>query len=839
MDFMCPTGFGTVAHNVLDRLTPWFRRVGVKVDVAALNYHDKTTEEYNDCITVINPRLFARNMDDNYYRDGVLKMLQIEDYDLLWAMNDVPVCGAMSPILGQLRTQKKFHNKPDFKMLLYTPIDSVPFQRYFKDLDIWDELVTYTKYGKKEAEYAFEKVNKRKVKFGVIAHGVDKVNFKKLNKKQELRDKFSLPQDAFIFGHVNKNQPRKDVGTTLIAFKKLKDMFASKGYQQPLALYLHLYHSDKSGIKIHIACERLGLVVGKDVLLPLEEKYVNNQYQPKEVNEVYNCFDAFVTTTMAEGWGLCLHPLSQIETTDGIKLLQDINVSDRVLTHSGDFKKVLDTTSRDVNSYFQMNVEYSNIGVKVTEEHPFLVKNKKSEVLWVNVKDISVGDYVALRKPKIQEFNFSEIDILNHIDKSKVEFDDNFAWSKFGYSPLNKEWSISTIMKKYNVSKHYAEIAISHISKNTPTKNQEIIELAEKLTNDGFVKSIPIKVNRKIKMTDELFEVFGWYLAEGSNSNGDRIEFDLNKKLLNSKAKLIKKVCEETFGINAQIEVNGENKCRVRANNCILSEFFGALFGVHAKNKKIPSFIYKHDKIKFLIKGYFQGDGYIKPLNNKVSFSTISPHLAFQLRSILLHFNVLSSFKYNSKRDIYDVVVSHHSLDNFNYVFWDNELEFKMNEIGYKKKRKHLPKFQFDENFFYVKVKSIDAIQENQKMMDLCIEDSHSFVANGIVCHNTITEAMRVNLPIVCPIHTSINELTNDGSLVYAIDDLWEHFQIEDAENVRFKSNPNQVAEKMLQLYEDVKSGSFKPNYDEKMNEYEWDKIADQWKIIIKRMLSI
>jgi glycosyltransferase involved in cell wall biosynthesis len=407
MDFMCPTGFGTVAHNVLDRLTPWFRRVGVKVDVAALNYHDKTTEEYNDCITVINPRLFARNMDDNYYRDGVLKMLQIEDYDLLWAMNDVPVCGAMSPILGQLRTQKKFHNKPDFKMLLYTPIDSVPFQRYFKDLDIWDELVTYTKYGKKEAEYAFEKVNKRKVKFGVIAHGVDKVNFKKLNKKQELRDKFSLPQDTFIFGHVNKNQPRKDVGTTLIAFKKLKDMFASKGYQQPLALYLHLYHSDKSGIKIHIACERLGLVVGKDVLLPLEEKYVNNQYQPKEINEVYNCFDAFVTTTMAEGWGL------------------------------------------------------------------------------------------------------------------------------------------------------------------------------------------------------------------------------------------------------------------------------------------------------------------------------------------------------------------------------------------------------------------------------------------------TITEAMSVKLPIICPLHTSINEITDNGKIVYAIDDLWEHFQIEDAENVRFKSNPNQVAEKMLQVYEDVNSGIFRPNYDEKMNEYEWDKIADQWKIIIKRMLSI
>jgi hypothetical protein len=48
-----------------------------------------------------------------------------------------------------------------------------------------------------------------------------------------------------------------------------------------------------------------------------------------------------------------------------------------------------------------------------------------------------------------------------------------------------------------------------------------------------------------------------------------------------------------------------------------------------------------------------------------------------------------------------------------------------------------------------------------------------------------------------------------------------------------------QVAQKMAQVYNDVVSGSFKPNYEEKMAEYEWDKIADQWKIIIKRMLKI
>ena len=390
MDFMCPTGFGTVAHNVLDRLTPWFRRVGIKVDVAALNYWDKTTEEYNDCITVVNPKLFARNMDDSYFRDGVLKMLQIEDYDLMWAMNDVPVLGAMSPILKQLRAQKKFQNRQDFKMLLYTPIDSVPFQRYFKDLDTWDEVVTYTKYGKKEAEYAFEKVNKRKIKFGVIAHGVDKVNFRKLETpKSELRKKYDLPQDAFIFGHVNKNQPRKDIGTTLIAYS----FFKKANPEIKSALYLHCYHSDKTGIKIHIACERLGLIVGKDVLLPIEEKYNNNKYTSKEINEVYNCFDAFVTTTMAEGWGLTITEAMAVK----LPIICPIHTSISEITNDGKLVYALD----DLWGHFQIE-DAENIRFK---SNPTQVAQRMVEVY----NDVTSGSFKPNYEEKMAEYEWDKI----------------------------------------------------------------------------------------------------------------------------------------------------------------------------------------------------------------------------------------------------------------------------------------------------------------------------------------------------------------------------------------------------------------------------------------------
>ena len=303
MDFDSPTGFATVSHNVLDRLTPWLIENKIKVDVAALNYGEKPHAKYNQAITIVNPMAFADNSEDYYWRDGILKLLSNGNYDLFWAMNDVPVIGPMADFIKQLQIKREFYNKKPFKTILYTPIDSVPFARYFNNLNFFDEIVTYTEYGKRMAIDAFYKSNKdviTDVKFDIIAHGTDKKSFKKLDNKSELRKKYYLPEDAFIYGNFNTNSPRKDFGTTLIAFSYLKK-------QRPdinTVLYLHTEPNDNQGIKMYVACERLDLKPGKDVFFPLEDKYKRKKYSTREINELYNCLDVFVTSTTAEGWGL-------------------------------------------------------------------------------------------------------------------------------------------------------------------------------------------------------------------------------------------------------------------------------------------------------------------------------------------------------------------------------------------------------------------------------------------------------------------------------------------------------------------------------------------------------
>ena len=332
MDFMCPSGFGTVAHNVWDRLTPWLIENDIYVDVAALNYAGSPTLQYNDRIIVWDPGIFARNQDDAHYRDGVLNMAIEGNYDAIWMMNDVPVLGPMVRFLRQLNERRKLEGGKIFKVVLYTPIDSVPFTRYFTDLDFYDKVLTYTKYGKAELENAFWRENGRPIQVGVIGHGVNRTDFYPLPDTQKLKEKFDFPKGSFVFGHINKNQPRKDMGGTIIAFAQFKEWQRNSKYKDiPAILYLHCDPQEKNGINIYVAVERLGLQIGKDVQIPLLEKYKGSGYDKKELNELYNSIDCFVTTTTAEGWGLTVTEAMSV----GLPVICGVHTSLSEITDNG------------------------------------------------------------------------------------------------------------------------------------------------------------------------------------------------------------------------------------------------------------------------------------------------------------------------------------------------------------------------------------------------------------------------------------------------------------------------------------------------------------------------
>lgn len=297
MDYSTHTGFSSVAENLMERLIKFFNQKDIEVHIHALNYYGES-KMIN--IKGVNTLLYsaktkAKNPNDPYYRDGFLKVLNDMDYHYVWVINDLSVIAPMMPILKDIQKNKI----RKFKSILYFPVDSPPNPNDLIDLSFWDLKVTYTCYGK-------EKVNKyvdETIK--VIPHGANRQHFYKLLNfdKNEVREKFGLPKDKFIFANINKNNPRKNIGGTLLAYSKFLELKKRKNSNIETCLYLHLSPTDSSGINVFKACELLG--ISNDVFIPTSENYKNGiGYSVAEMNQIYNCVDCYITTTGAEGWGL-------------------------------------------------------------------------------------------------------------------------------------------------------------------------------------------------------------------------------------------------------------------------------------------------------------------------------------------------------------------------------------------------------------------------------------------------------------------------------------------------------------------------------------------------------
>jgi glycosyltransferase involved in cell wall biosynthesis len=115
---------------------------------------------------------------------------------------------------------------------------------------------------------------------------------------------FKVEDDnTFIWLNVNRNGLRKNIPQTIQAFAEFKRNICSNSL-----LYLHTARIDglyNGGIQIdlEIAIRESGLIYGEDVIIP-ENLTPINGIPDENMNQIYNCANGFITTTLGEGFGL-------------------------------------------------------------------------------------------------------------------------------------------------------------------------------------------------------------------------------------------------------------------------------------------------------------------------------------------------------------------------------------------------------------------------------------------------------------------------------------------------------------------------------------------------------
>ena len=298
-DYVARTGFGTVSKNIVKELKRSFGD-NLKIDIVAVNYFGEPYQESENVFVVP-----AKTMDvqqDDFGRFFFLKALKENNYDGVFICQDLGVICPFIEIMQHIKAEKKEQNRKTFKSIYYFPVDCGLVKELTKNLDFFDVLVTYTEYGRKEV-LRFKPELKTKLK--VIPHGNNSKDFYPIESREEI-NKFRLEYfgenaNKFIITNLNRNQPRKDIPNTIFGFIEAKANW-DKSLPEPF-LYLHCHPNDPMGWDIRGIMLQTDLVEDVDYKL-LPKEYEDTMVDVSVVNKIYNASDAYLTTTLGEGWGL-------------------------------------------------------------------------------------------------------------------------------------------------------------------------------------------------------------------------------------------------------------------------------------------------------------------------------------------------------------------------------------------------------------------------------------------------------------------------------------------------------------------------------------------------------
>jgi D-inositol-3-phosphate glycosyltransferase len=290
MDYKATTGFATVSGNII----PYFKKhfgEALHLDIIAINYFGKAYDADGGRTRVYSAAQTGKK-PDAFGRYEYLRMLAHYEYDATVIMQDYGVVLPIVEVMESINSQKK----KKFKTFFYFPVDHVPYHAQLYALEAFDRLATYTAWGHQEILRQVATVQSR---LDVIPHGVDTQDFfpmAQAEKQAFRREYFGENADKFIIGNINRNQPRKDIPSTIFSFQLYKEKYNPNAF-----LYLHMNPLDQMGWNLPSILDQAGLRQDLDYKLATEKESL---CPVDQLNRIYNSLDFFLSTTSGEGWGL-------------------------------------------------------------------------------------------------------------------------------------------------------------------------------------------------------------------------------------------------------------------------------------------------------------------------------------------------------------------------------------------------------------------------------------------------------------------------------------------------------------------------------------------------------
>ncbi len=164
-----------------------------------------------------------------------------------------------------------------------------------------------------------------------------------------------------------------------------------------------------------------------------------------------------------------------------------------------------------------------------------------------------------------------------------------------------------------------------------------------------------IKIPVNLPLSDNLLQIVGIWLADGSYDRNGRSNIELACGNDPDAVKIVESFCNN---FNLTYTIKGRKKVALRINSKILGAIFKTVFDLKGNTytKKVPSWIFNlSDKqISQVLKGYVSGDGGMT--GNQIRWSSVSESLVRDIQTLFLRIGINSTIfkeKYTEKHKGY------------------------------------------------------------------------------------------------------------------------------------------------------------------------------------------
>ena len=461
----------------------------------------------------------------------------------------------------------------------------------------------------------------------------------------------------------------------------------------------------------------------------------------------------------------CFVPGTLVWTPSGYKRIADIEPGDQILDENGQLGKVRERFDYDADEEMVKLKHYygDSEGLTVTPDHKILVekgaelaewtrcvKSRSSlgrweapqgKLEWIPAKDIEPGDLVAVAIPEIKDERIPKWDLADYLPadarrKGYIEVTDTEIIRR---TPLNLpyEFSQRDVAKRHGINRPSMRRALAGVA--GPQFSAKLDDALQKdgfkglaewkdyLQDEGVVES---RIPRFIEADEEFCRLLGLIAADGwirKDRDCTGIAEHGSEPHLSPS---VPELWSSVWGSDILGEYRHAEKdlMQYESSHPVIASFYRSLFCDYqykATTKHLPDWVMElPEKSRWsLIDGLWMGDG---STGDRHKYSTSSPRLAYQVRTLLWSLGVPSSFSRHERTD--DRPEFENTSPSYSLVA---SRDFKTN-----------PPKQFGgrhENYMLLRVYETKREHYKGKVHDLAIEDPNppSYTTSSCVVHNS------------------------------------------------------------------------------------------------------